>query len=89
MASEQPGFLCAQRRRARECEARMTQDQLDAAVGKSPDARPFPVLPQCLEMILEIAQMAIGSQRAPAVPVAQRVEMLVARERPRLVVEAL
>src|SRR5207248_5128179 len=65
------------------------EDQLDSAVRKPPHARPFSVLPQSLEMLLKIAQMPIGAERAPAVAVAERVEMLVARERPRLVVQAL
>src|SRR5205823_6725034 len=70
-------------------EPRVAQDQLDSAALQPADARPFAVLPQFLEMIFEIAQMAIRAQRAPAVAIVQGVEMLVARERPRLVVQAL
>src|SRR5205085_11805674 len=89
MARGQPGLLAAQHRRARRRESRVAEDQLDSAVRKPPHARPFSVLPQSLGMLLEIAQMPVGAERAPAVAVAERVEMLVARERPRLVVQAL
>jgi hypothetical protein len=39
-------------------------------------------------VIFQIAQVAIRTKRSPSGAVAQRVEMLVARERPRLVVQA-
>jgi hypothetical protein len=89
MAGEQTGFLCAQRRGARKREPWMAEHELNAAVFQPAHPRPFAVLPQSLEVVFEIAQMAIGAQSTPAVTVAQRMEMLVARERPRLVVQAL
>src|SRR5256885_13185140 len=89
MVGEQTGFLGAQRRGTREREPRMAQHQLNAAAFQPAHPRPFAVLPQGLEVVFEIAEMAIRAQSAPPVPVAQRMEMLVARERPRLVVQAL
>src|SRR5438270_6889145 len=89
MVGEQAGLLRAERSGACEREAGMAQDQLDPAFRQTADARPFPVEAKRLEVLFQIAQMAIGSERALALAVAQRVEMLVARERPRLVVQAL
>src|SRR4051812_10329616 len=84
MAGEQTGLFRAQRGGAREREARVAQHQLNAAAFQSAHARTFAVLSQRLEVIFEIAQMAIGAQGAPAIAVAERMEMFVARERPRL-----
>jgi hypothetical protein len=89
MAGEQSGFLGGQRRGAREGESGVAQEQLNAAAFQPAHAGPFALLPQGLEVVFEISQMTVGAQRTPAVAVAERVEMLVARERPRLVVEAL
>jgi len=89
MVGEQTGFLCAERRGTRKREPGMAQHQLDAAAFQPAHPRPLAMLSQGLEVVFQIAEMAVGAQSALAVPVAERVEMLVARKRPRLVVQAL
>jgi hypothetical protein len=53
------------------------------------DARKLAALAQLGEAQLEIAQVTIDAQRAPRLRIGERMEVLVARERARLVVQAL
>src|SRR5205814_403380 len=86
---EQPRFLRAQRRGAHHRQFAVAKDELHCASREVADTGRLTALPQLGEMLLEIAQMPIDPQRAPRSAVRERVEMLVAREGPRLVMEAL
>src|SRR3954468_12248176 len=86
---KQPGLFGAESRGAREREAAVIESDLHAAVRQPANAGSLPVKLQFRQVIFQISQVAIRTKRSPPGAVAQRMEMLVARKRPRLVVEAL
>src|SRR5438105_11030217 len=88
MLGEQAGFLGGQGGGADHRQIGMPKHQLDAAVRQRPHARAFPLLSQTGEAHLEVAQVPIDVQRTARLAVVEGVEMLVARERAGLVMEA-
>lgn len=89
MEGQEARFLGRERRRADHGDVPVSQDELHAAVGQELDSGRLAALAQLGQARLEVPQMPVDAQRAPRLGVAEDVEVLVARERARLVVEAM
>ena len=86
MTREKPRLLGAERRGSDHRQVAMSKDQLHAAVREMPYPRRLAKLAQLGQALLEVAQMAVDVERALRTGIGEGVEMLVARERARLVV---
>ena len=89
MAGQQARLLGGEGRGADHRKLPVTEDELHAAVRQRPHPGPLAPLALLGQACLQIAEMAVDVQRPPRLGVAEGVEMLVARERARLVVQAL
>ena len=89
MAGQQARFLGGEGGGADHRQVPVAEDELHAAVWQRPNPRELALLAQLGQARLQVAKMAIDAQRAPRLGVAEDVEVLVARERARLVVQAL
>lgn len=68
---------------------RVPQDQLHSAVREAAHAGRLAPLAELGEALFEVSQMPVDAERAARIRVPEDVEVLVARERARLVVQAL